>query len=57
MPSLRREIPARQQLPVGDPLHEFDEFDLGRVGALAQRGAFGVVWAAATVPAIPTTAC
>jgi len=38
-----RKILARLQLPVGDPLHEFDEFDLQRVGAIAQAGAFGVV--------------
>ena len=37
------EIPASPQLPVGRPLHEFDEFDLGRIGALAQFGAFGLI--------------
>src|SRR6185437_581558 len=30
--------PAIPQLPVGDPLHEFDEFDFGSVLAFAQTG-------------------
>ena len=50
-------IPARPQLPVGDPLHEFDEFDLGAIGALAQTRRIRPHPAAAIVPAIPTMPC
>ena len=49
--------PARPQLPVGGPLHEFDELDFVGVRALAQGGAFGVVRLPPLLPAIPTTAC
>ena len=38
-----RELLARSQLLVGDPLHEFDELDLALVGACAQFGAFVVI--------------
>ena len=48
---------ACPELPVGDPLHEFDEFDFAAIGALAQPGATGLARAAATLPAIPTRAC
>ena len=48
---------AGAQLPVGGPLHEFDEFDLGGVRALAQLQRIWHRRVAATPPAIPTTAC
>src|SRR6266851_2694485 len=38
-----REIAAGLQLPVGSPLHEFDEFDLGSVRALPQSGELDIV--------------
>ena len=34
---------AGSQLPVGIPLREFDEFDLGRIRARAQPRAFGII--------------
>ena len=37
------QIGGGPQLPVGGPLHEFDEFDLAGILALAQRGTFSVV--------------
>src|SRR6185295_145715 len=40
---LLRQIGRRSQLPVGGPLHEFDELDLVGVLALTQRGASGIV--------------
>ena len=40
---LLRQIGGRAQLPVGGPLHEFDELDFGGVRALAQGGASGIV--------------
>ena len=42
MPSWLRQILGGPQLPVGGPLHEFDEFDLARPHPGA-GGAFGVV--------------
>ena len=50
-------IPGRRQLPVGGPLHELDELDLGRI---SRPCAIRRIWrhpAAATPPAIPTTVC
>ena len=40
---LLRQIGGGLQLPVGSPLHEFDELDLVGVRALAQGGASGIV--------------
>src|SRR3954471_16758021 len=37
------EIGGGPQLPVGGPLHEFDEFDFGGVRAVAQGSALGIV--------------
>src|SRR5579872_7563593 len=42
-PEAAGQIPAGAQLPVGRPLHEFDEFDLTASIAPAQRGAAGIV--------------
>ena len=38
-----RELRAGLHLAIGCPLHEFDEFDFGRIGALAQADTFGLV--------------
>ena len=57
MPSRCASCLAGGKLPVGGPLHEFDEFDFGGVGPLAQAGASGLVRLLATLPAIPTRAC
>ena len=40
---LLRQIGGGPQLPVGGPLHEFDEFDFNGVRALAKRSASGLV--------------
>ena len=48
---------ACPELPVGDPLHEFDEFDFVSIGALTQPRAAGLVGLLATLAAIPTRAC
>ena len=40
---LLRQIGGSPQLPVGGPLHEFDEFDFIGVRALAKRSASGLV--------------
>ena len=45
---------AGGKLPVGVPLHEFDERDFGGVGPFAEAGAPAVVRRLATLPAIPT---
>ena len=54
MPSRSRVRLAGGKLPVGGPLHEFDELDFGGVGPVAEAGALGRRPALATLPAIPT---
>ncbi len=54
---LLRQIGGGAQLPVGGPLHEFDELDFAGVLALAQGSASGIVRLPPLLPAIPTTAC
>ena len=39
----RRKIAARPQAAGRGPLHEFNEFDFSRIGALTQFGAFGCI--------------